>query len=103
MKKVLIVIGVLLIPIALLSYNLGLFKFFAPKYENVRREVFENTRSYNQAKLQELSKYRLEYLRSKDEEEKKAIASTIRHRFAGYDKRKLPYELEIFLNQINGR
>ena len=40
-------------------------KHFKPKEENVRREVFLQTRSYNEAKLQELSKYRLEYLKAK--------------------------------------
>jgi hypothetical protein len=44
---------------------------------------------------------RLEYLKSKDPAVKAALASTIRHQFAAYDKTKLPYDLEQFLNQIN--
>ena len=48
------------------------YKFFAPKFENARREVFENTRSFNQAKMQELSKYRLEYLKAEERIEKDA-------------------------------
>lgn len=93
---------VVIIAIVSLTY-LGLFhyKWFGPKFENARREVFESTRSYNQAKLQELAKYRLEYLRSKDEVEKEALASTIRHRFADYDRYKLPYELKMFLDEVN--
>ncbi len=74
--------------------------YFAPKHEAVRRQVFKETRSFNEAKLQELSKYRLEYLRSKDEIEKKAIASTIRHTFADYDRTKLPEELQSFLSSF---
>lgn len=74
--------------------------YFKPQHENVRRETFEATRSYNEAKLQQLSKYRLEYLRATDEVEKQAIASTVRHTFANYDKSKLPYELSTFLAQV---
>ena len=99
------VIGVIIVSLAILagvSYvGLYHYKWFGPKFEDARREVFENTRSYNQAKMQELAKYRLEYIRATDPIEKKAIASTIRHRFAGYDRMKLPYELEMFLNEIN--
>lgn len=75
-------------------------KFFAPKHENVRREVFKATRSFNEAKVQELVKYRLEYMRSNDPAEKGAIASTIRMGFADYDTSKLPYELQMFIEEI---
>ena len=81
-------------------YELQFYKFYQPKKEGVRREVFKQTRSYNEAKLQELIKYRLEYLRATDEVEKKAIASTIRHAFAEYDSNKLPSELKAFLDEI---
>lgn len=75
-------------------------KFFAPKHEAVRREVFKQTRSFNEAKLQELTKYRLEYMRSKDPAEKGAIASTIRLAFADYDTSMLPSELQAFIEEI---
>lgn len=100
--KVMLVTIIALIVGVLVSWGgLQFYKFFAPKYENVRREVFENTRSYNQAKVQELAKYRLEYLKSDSEGVRQAIASTIRHRFADFDRSKLPYELSQFLNEIN--
>ena len=104
-KKVTLIIGAVIagaIVIFLLEVvGLANFKFFGPKFEDVRREVFESTRSYNQAKMQELSKYRLEYIRSDDDAVRSAIASTIRHRFADYDKSQLPSELRDFVNQIN--
>ena len=101
MKNIGIVILVIVGILALSFGGLFYYKFFGPKYEGVRREVFEATRSYNQAKLQELAKYRLEYLREKDPISKEALASTIRHRFADYSRNKLPYELKIFLTEIN--
>lgn len=50
---------------------------FAPMRENVRREVFENTQSYVEGKRQELTKYRMEYLKAKDEQTKAAIQMTV--------------------------
>lgn len=42
-------------------FGLGYFKFFEPKKENIRREIFENTKSYLQGVQQDLGKYYLEY------------------------------------------
>lgn len=77
------------------------FSFFQPKIENAKREVFENTQSYVEWKRQELTKYRLEYLRTKDEWEKQAIRMTIIQSFANFDKSKLNYELQTFLDSLN--
>jgi len=75
--------------------------FFGPKREAVRREVFKQTRSYNEGKEQQLIKYRLEYLRASDEGEKEAIASTIRLAFADYDETLLDSEeLRVFLKEM---
>jgi hypothetical protein len=76
-------------------------RFFAPKHEDVRRDVFKRTRSYNEAKEQELLKYRLEYIRAKDPVEKEAIASTVRMAFSDYDESLLDSEeLRRFLKEI---
>lgn len=82
------------------SVDLASFKFFAPKYENARREVFENTQSYVEGKRQEVSKYRLEYLRAKDPAEKNAIRMTILQSTANLDLSKLPPDLEMFVRQL---
>ena len=75
--------------------------YFNPKHEDVRRETFKRTRSYNEGKEQELIKLRLEYIREKDETSKKAIASTIRLAFADYDEKLLESaELRSFLKEI---
>jgi len=75
--------------------------FFGPKHEAVRREIYKQTRSYNEAKEQELLKYRLEYLREKDPAAKKAIANTIRMAFADYDENLLDStELRSFLRSM---
>lgn len=74
-------------------------RYFEPKHESVNRQVFKETRSFNEGKRQELVKYRLEYLRSEGKE-RKAVASTIRMAFADYDDTKLSPELRAFLQKI---
>jgi hypothetical protein len=77
------------------------YGYFGPKKEAVRREVFKETRSYNEGKEQELVKLRMEYLLAKDENAKRALASTIRHLFADYDESLIDSaELRAFLKQI---
>jgi len=94
--------------VILLSVAFGLewagikwYGFFGPKRAAVRREVFKQTRSYNEGKEQELLKLRLEYLQAQNDESKRAIASTIRHLFADYDESLLDsVELRAFLKQM---
>jgi len=75
------------------------YKFWAPKKEAVRREVFENTKSYNESKKQDLLKYRMEYIQA-DDDSKEAIASVIRMMFADFDESKLEPELAEFLREM---
>jgi hypothetical protein len=75
--------------------------FFGPKHEAVRREVFKQTRSYNEGKEQELIKLKLEYELADSEEDKKALASAIRHSFADYNEDLIDSpELRVFLRRI---
>ena len=76
--------------------------FFGTKAAAVEREIFLETRSYNEAKIQDLAKYRLEYLRADSQEDKNAIASTVRMQFAEYNTDRLPnQELKDFMKEIN--
>jgi len=77
-------------------------KFFKPKREAIRRDVFKETKSYNESKLQDLARYRLQYIEADNEESKSAIKSTINLMFADYDRSRLPAELSTFLYQIRG-
>jgi UPF0716 family protein affecting phage T7 exclusion len=100
-----IIAGVIvLILIGFITDYAGLkwYEFIMPQKEAARREVFKETRSYNEGKLQDLTRLRLQYLNAGDDE-KEAIASTIRLMFAEYDESKLPKELKIFLKKIKYR
>lgn len=61
LKNIGIVILILALPVLFGLYQLGMFSFFAPKVRNVERKIFKETRSYNEGKIQQLAKYRLEY------------------------------------------
>lgn len=68
--------------------------------EEGRRTTFEETKSYNEGKEQELLNLYSEYKRTKDADSKSALAFTIRHKFADYDENKLSPELRNFLKEI---
>jgi hypothetical protein len=76
-----------------------LTKYFAPKYEDVRRETFEHSKAYNQGMIQELDNMRFEYVKASPEH-KQALASIILHRAADYDEDKLPSDLRNFIRDL---
>jgi cytochrome c biogenesis factor len=75
-------------------------KFWGVRKEEARREVFKQTPSYVQGKIQELTKYRLEYNKAKDEDEKEYYRETAIISMANVDENKLPADLRQFLNEL---
>jgi hypothetical protein len=65
----------------------GLVKtgFFAPRYEAVRRNTFEQSRAFNEGMAQELQGMWRDYVHTTSPDEKAAIRSLVQHRVAGYD------------------
>lgn len=80
-------IGVLALVFGLNYFGLVNFRFFAPKYENARREVYENTQSYVEGKRQSITKYYDEWRKS-DADEKSAIRTIVLQEFASFDTNK---------------
>ncbi|MDE1874933.1 MAG: hypothetical protein KGH68_02615 [Patescibacteria group bacterium] len=76
-----------------------LYKVFAPKYERVRRQTFEQSKAYNQGMIQELQNMQFEYIQA-DKGHKAALASIILHRAADYDESRLPSDLRDFIEQL---
>lgn len=103
MKTVLIwLLGVVLLFAALFGLQyLGLvnYKFFAPKYQNAQREVFENTQSFTEGKRQDLIKYYHEWLNS-DKQGKEALKEMVIDDFASYDISKLTPSEQNMYNKI---
>lgn len=106
MKKVLVVIGIFVTPILIAFIlelvGLGFFKFFEPKREDIRREIFENTKSYTHGVQQDLGKYYREYQLA-DNDGRAVIRATINMRFAEVDASKLQsVQLQNFLREMRG-
>ena len=87
-KVILIALGVLVLLLGLgwfLSVNdLLMTGFFSPRYEQVRRNTFEQSRAFNEGMQQELQGMRRDYIAG-DAQAKAALKSTILHRVAAYD------------------
>lgn len=75
--------------------------FIGPRRENIRREIFENTRSFNEGKRQDLIKYYYEYQKA-DETGRIGICSVVRQSFAGYDLSALSIEQKSFVRDCGG-
>ena len=103
MKTVLIwLLGIVLLFAALFGLQyLGLvnYEFFAPKYQNAQREVFENTQSFTEGKRQDLIKYYHEWLNS-DKQGKEALKEMVIDDFASYDTSKLIPSEQNMYNKI---
>jgi hypothetical protein len=82
--------------------NMKVEAWFAPREQNIQREVFENTKSYNEGKEQELVKYKFEYDKARGKDDvgtMRAVESAVRHSFADYEDDRLSPELQEFVRQ----
>lgn len=99
-------VGIILLIFVLELVNLGFFGFFAPKYEDIRREVFENTQSYTHGKIQDLARRYHEWRKadlSNNYTSKTAIEEMIRMEFAMFDETKIDNKkLREFLIKVRG-
>ena len=75
-----------------------LYKFFAPKKQQVEREVFEQSESYQVGMIQELEAMQIAYIKT-DKNGKAAMRSIILHRADGF-RGELPSNLVTFINQL---
>jgi hypothetical protein len=104
MKTVVAALGsfVLFVGLIVFANEFEIFgiKFWGSRKANAQREVFEQTQSYVEGKRQEVTKYRYEYLKAKDRDEKEAIKATLRSSLANFDKTKLDADLRSFLDSV---
>lgn len=80
--------------------SLGMQQFFGPKFEQVRRDIYEESWSYNRGKVEHLNRLRLEYLNSENEGHKSALRSVILNEVAAFDRDRLPADLQQFVRRI---
>lgn len=77
-----------------------LYKHFAPKYAEVQRQTFEQSRAYNSGMAQEVLSMHFEYVKEKDTEAKKMLRSVILQKTADYDLSKLPEAQRRFIEEL---
>jgi hypothetical protein len=84
-----------------LAYHDLIFtSFFAPKYENIRRNTFENSKSFRTGAVQELQNMQFEYIKASPEH-KAALADVIRHRAAEVPADAMPTDLQTFISNLS--
>jgi len=99
------VIGFLLAILALTWVIQGndffMYKFFGLRYEQTRRQIFEQSRAFNQGMIQELENMQFEYEKASPEH-RTALRSIILHRASGYNLNDpdVPASLRAFINQL---
>lgn len=82
-------IGFIIILFGLNLAGIEWYKFFETKRQNAERQIYKATKSYNEAVVQDLAKYRMEYLKAEDKSSKKLIVETIRMRFPNLDPKRI--------------
>jgi len=97
-----IIVAVVMVCALALDYS-GLMweSFIGPRRENVRRNIYESTESFNEGKKQQLAKYFYEYNQA-DESGKIAVCTMVRQSFANYDVGKLPIAERSFVKICGG-
>lgn len=76
------------------------YQWFAPKYEAVRRQTFEQSKAYNEGMSQELFQYQRDYQLASPAQ-RDGLRQVILHRFADVDRTKLRPNQQSFLNQLD--
>lgn len=94
------VVGIGTLTWGLAYHDLIFTSFFAPKYENVRRNTFENSKSFRTGAVQELQNMQFEYIKAAPEH-KKALADIIRHRATEIPIDAMPADLSAFVNTLS--
>lgn len=99
----LIVIGSLLavglVAFAIKGTDLFIYRWFAPREEQVRRETFEQSKAYREGMQQDIQAMAFQY-QTADEAHRGALASMILHRVADFDVDLLSPDLRAFVLRL---
>jgi hypothetical protein len=82
--------------------DLAIYKFWAPKQENAKRQVFENTQSYVEGKITYISRLRAQYTTAEEGPQKTALKQLIIDEASTVDNSKFPPDLQMFVQSLKG-
>lgn len=77
-----------------------IYRFWAPKMENAKREVFENTQSFVEGKVEYIGRLRFQYQIAADGPQRDALRALILSEASTVDASKLPADERIFLSSL---
>lgn len=79
-----------------------MYRFFAPRYEQVRRQTYEQTKSYRQGSVQRLNTLCTQASEA-DEDHRGMVNDVIAQEFAEWDSADVPAYLRQCLSSARGR
>lgn len=83
--------------------NFFLYKVFAPKYEEVRHDVFKNSQAYIDGKITNLTKQKMDYASANSDAHRCAIRSmAIREASTVITDTRMPNDLTQWVNKLKG-
>lgn len=94
------IVGFLLIWLFLGMFGIVNTKFFGVMTQDAKRQVFEQTKSYNHGTIQDMYRYKLEYVQASPEHQA-ALRDVVNSTLGGFDRNKLPVDLRVWVAEIN--
>jgi uncharacterized protein HemX len=81
------------------ALGLGIYWVTQPTTVAIQNRTFHESQAYNDGMARDLSDLQMAYMRA-DDAGKSTIRATVQQRFAGYDARRLPPNLQMFLTEM---
>lgn len=100
--SVLALIGLLVLSFVFNAMGWVNLAFWGPKYEDTKRDIFENTQSYVHGKTTHIAKLRLEYESTESETRKKALKRMILTEASTVENELLPPDMQAFISRLRG-
>ena len=79
--------------------ELAMQQVFAPKFEQTRRETFEQSKAFRDGVIQELRSMQFDYIKA-DPTHQAGLASVIRHKATQLPREDLPADLLQFIDSL---
>jgi len=88
------VVALVIIPlIALIIFQPNIYEFFGTRTENATSNIMQNNITYIRGKCEYLTRLKLEYVKTKDNETKQALKEVYIQELSTIDNSKLPVSL----------
>lgn len=97
--------GAVIVIGAIVGLSIGgyhLYAYLAPKYEATRRDVMLESRAYSEGQMREIYRLKLQYQQVKDDDERATIRAMAMHEASAFDRSRLPFDLQSFIQQLGG-